>query len=109
MAIDLTKFIIRFIEEARDHLRRFNEGLAALEQGDTNPETLNAIFRSAHTIKGSSRMLKLNTISELAHKMEDILSRLRESSQHVSPHLAQLLYRAADGLATMVDQLRAIA
>jgi two-component system chemotaxis sensor kinase CheA len=105
MAIDLTKFIIRFIEEARDHLRRFNEGLAALEQGDTNPETLNAIFRSAHTIKGSSRMLKLNTISELAHKMEDILSRLRESGQQVSPHLAQLLYRAADGLATMVDQL----
>jgi two-component system chemotaxis sensor kinase CheA len=105
MAIDLTKFIIRFIEEARDHLRHLNEGLSVLEQGDTNPETINAIFRSAHTIKGSSRMLKLNTINELAHKIEDVLGRLRDGSLFFNANLAQLLYRATDGLATMVDQL----
>jgi len=105
MAIDLTKFIVRFIEEARDHLRRLNEGLSALEQGDRNPETINAIFRSAHTIKGSSRMLKLSTISDLAHKMEDLLGTLRDGSKTFTPTLAQLLYRANDALATMVDQL----
>ncbi len=105
MAIDLTKFIVRFIEEAREHLRLLNEGLSALEQGDRNPETINAIFRSAHTIKGSSRMLKLNTISELAHKIEDVLGRLRDDSLSFNANLAQLLYRATDALATMVDQL----
>jgi chemotaxis protein histidine kinase CheA/ActR/RegA family two-component response regulator len=105
MAIDLTKFIIRFIEEARDHIQRLNEGISALEQGDTNPETINAIFRSAHTIKGSSRMLKLNTVSELAHKMEDVLGALRDGSKAFTPELAQVLYRAIDGLAAMVDQL----
>ena len=62
MAIDIKKFIVRFIEEARDHINQLNEGLAALEAGRADQEGINTIFRSAHTIKGSSRMLKLVTI-----------------------------------------------
>lgn len=105
MAIDIKKFVTRFVEEARDHLNKLNDGLAALESGSADKEGINAIFRSAHTIKGSSRMLKLTTISETAHKLEDVMGELRDGSLAFSPPLGQLLYRAVDALASLVDTL----
>ncbi len=105
MAIDIQKFITRFVEEARDHLGRLEQGFAALDTGNADAEAVNAIFRSAHTIKGSSRMLRLMSISETAHKLEDVLGALREGSLAYSPALGQVLYRASDQLGAMVEQL----
>lgn len=105
MAIDIKKFVFRFVEEARDHLNRLNDGLAMLESGSSDAEGINAIFRSAHTVKGSSRMLKLTTITETAHKLEDVLGALRDGSLQFSPQLGQLLYRAVDHLAALIDKL----
>ncbi len=105
MAIDIKKFVIRFVEEARDHINRLNEGLATLEAGSADKEGINSIFRSAHTIKGSSRMLKLTTITETAHKLEDVMGGLRDGSLQFSPSLGQLLYRAVDALSALVDTL----
>ena len=105
MAIDIKKFIVRFIEEARDHINQLNDGLAALEAGSTDAEGINIIFRSAHTIKGSSRMLKLATITETAHKLEDVMGGLRDGSLKFTPPLGQLLYRTVDALSVLVDKL----
>jgi two-component system chemotaxis sensor kinase CheA len=105
MAIDIKKFIVRFIEEARDHINQLNDGLAALEAGSADKEGINTIFRSAHTIKGSSRMLKLATITETAHKLEDVMGGLRDGSLQFTPSLGQLLYRTVDALSGLVDKL----
>lgn len=105
MAIDIRKFIGRFVEEARDHLARLGEGLAALDAGRADPEGVNALFRSAHTIKGSSRMLRLASITEIAHRLEDVLGAMRDGSLAYSAPLGQLLYRALDQLADLVDRL----
>ncbi len=105
MAIDIKKFIVRFIEEARDHINQLNDGLAALEAGSADKEGINTIFRSAHTIKGSSRMLKLATITETAHKLEDVMGGLRDGSLQFTPSLGQLLYRTVDALSVLVDRL----
>lgn len=105
MAIDIRKFVARFVEEARDHINRLNDGLAALEAGKADNEGINTIFRSAHTIKGSSRMLKLTTITDTAHKLEDVMGGLRDGSLQFSPPLGQLLYRAVDALSALVDKL----
>jgi two-component system, chemotaxis family, sensor kinase CheA len=105
MALDIKKFVVRFIEEARDHINRLNDGLAALESGSADKESINAIFRSAHTIKGSSRMLKLGAITETAHKLEDVMGGLRDGTLPFNPALGQLLYRAVDALAALVDTL----
>ncbi|OQX15207.1 MAG: hybrid sensor histidine kinase/response regulator [Desulfobulbaceae bacterium A2] len=105
MAIDIQKFVVRFVEEARDHINRLNDGLAALESGSAGAEEINAIFRSAHTIKGSSRMLKLETVSVTAHRVEDVLGGLRDGSLHFSAPLGQLLHRAVDSLSGLVDLL----
>lgn len=105
MAIDLTKFVLRFVEEARDHLAKMGDGIASLEQGAADPEFINALFRSAHTIKGSSRMVKLTTITETAHRLEDLLGAMREGTLQFSAELGQALYRGIDAIAQLVDRV----
>jgi len=73
MAISLAKFVIRFVEEAREHLVRMGEGFASLEKGMSDPELINQLFRCAHTVKGSSRMVKLDTITETAQSIPIIV------------------------------------
>ncbi|MBF0273557.1 MAG: Hpt domain-containing protein, partial [Magnetococcales bacterium] len=103
MAIDLKKFIGRFVEEAREHIRQIHEGLARLDSGD--PGVLHGVFRSAHTIKGSSRMLKLTPITEIAHRIEDVMAALREGSARMSPEMGEGIRRGVDAVSVLVDAL----
>jgi len=103
MALDMKKFMARFIEEAKEHLASLGDGLVLLEKAPDDTETINAVFRSAHTIKGSSRMMKLTPITELAHKMEDALGALREGKIAYSPELADILLRGVDEVSAMVE------
>ncbi|MGP5711068.1 hybrid sensor histidine kinase/response regulator [Vreelandella alkaliphila] len=105
MALDIKRFIQRFIEEASDHLPRLREGIEALEQGDTHQERINELFRAAHTLKGSSRMLKLTPITAIAHSTEELLSALRDGTQTASPDVTCLLNQATDALSDLVSQL----
>ncbi|TAN40371.1 MAG: hybrid sensor histidine kinase/response regulator [Nitrospirae bacterium] len=107
MAFDVTKFIARFVEEARDHVAALNRGLVELEKDPGDGENLNAIFRAAHTIKGSSRMLKLTDITEVAHTLEDALGALRDKRISHTRELAELLYRGVDALSAMVETMSA--
>ena len=107
MALDIKKFISRFIEEAREHVKRLGEGLDSMNRDSSDRENINAVFRSAHTIKGSSRMLKLTAITETAHKLEDVLGALRDGSLNYRPELGTLLYRGVDAIAALVEALAA--
>lgn len=105
MALDIRRFIQRFVEEAADHLPRLRAGVSALEQGEADKEHINELFRSAHTLKGSSRMLKLAPITAVAHSTEELLSAFRDGSQTPTPGSIGLLYEAIDALADLVSQL----
>jgi len=105
MALDITKFLNRFIDEARDLLGYLGEGVKSLEQGQRDAELINSLFRSAHTIKGSSRMLKLQPIADTAHSLEEVLSALREQKIVVNPPIIDALYQAVDSLTDRVEHL----
>ncbi|HAM52749.1 MAG TPA: hybrid sensor histidine kinase/response regulator [Nitrospiraceae bacterium] len=103
----MERFLARFAEESREHVARLNEGLIALEKNPNDSETIHAIFRAAHTIKGSSRMLKLSAISEIAHKLEDALGALRDKKIMHSKTLTDLLFRAVDTISDMIEKTAA--
>jgi len=105
MALDMAKFMARFVDEARDHVNKLNEGLVQLESYPEDAENVNAVFRSAHTIKGSSRMMKLNAITEVAHKLEDALGALREQKISHSRNLADVLFKGIDCIAGMIEKV----
>ncbi|MBU0676225.1 MAG: hybrid sensor histidine kinase/response regulator [Proteobacteria bacterium] len=104
MAFDISKFIGRFVEEAREHVTALNKGMLDLEKRPDDMEIIHQIFRAAHTIKGSSRMLKLPAISEIAHKVEDVFGALREGKISFSSELAMVLFKGIDSIAYQVEK-----
>ncbi|GBC60119.1 hybrid sensor histidine kinase/response regulato r [Desulfonema ishimotonii] len=103
MAFDRAKFLTRFIEEAREHISQLNAGLLVIEKNPDDTDQLNAVFRSAHTIKGSARMMKLGPVSHVAHTLEDTLDALRQQKIPPSKPLSDLLFEGVDALSRLLD------
>ena len=85
-----------FILEAREHLQTVESGLLVLEKEPTNPETLNAVFRSFHTIKGLAGFLEFAHIQAVAHEVETILDLARTGQLVLSPNVVDLTLESAD-------------
>ena len=106
MVFDKKKFIGKFVEEAKEHIDMLNDGVLALESNPNDLEAMNQAFRSAHTIKGTSHILSLNEISEVAHKLEDALGALRDRKIQTSKALFNVLFKAVDILNEMTDRVK---
>jgi two-component system, chemotaxis family, sensor kinase CheA len=103
MSNDFSQFQDAFFEEAAEHLAIVEEGLLALEQHPDDRDLLNKIFRSAHSIKGTSGMFGFNAVAQFTHKMETLLDLLRNGQKIVTPQIADLLLKATDCLKTLID------
>lgn len=105
MAIDRGKLLARFLQEAREHCAGMERGLVSLEGNPGDRETLDAVCRSAHTIKGSSRMMKFPDLSSVAHRMEDVLDALKSGRVTATHAISSLLFRGIDAMAGMLDRI----
>ena len=103
MSDDFAQFQDAFFEEAAEHLAIVEEGLLALEQHPEGVDLLNKIFRSAHSIKGTSGMFGFNAVAQFTHKMETLLDLLRNGQKVVTPQIADLLLKSTDCLKTLID------
>lgn len=99
---DIAEF---FIEDATEHLQQINEDLLALEQNQEDRSLVDKVFRAVHAIKGSAGMAGFFVTSQLAHKIEDLLSQLRDQQLALSGALFDFLFQAADMLAHQVDNI----
>jgi chemotaxis protein histidine kinase CheA len=106
MAFDQSKFLARFVDEAREHCTRITDGLLTLENAPDDGEVLNALFRSAHTIKGSSRMMKQIGVSELANHIEDVLDALRGGKVALTRPVSDLLFSGVDAVTAMLASVK---
>ena len=106
MSNDFSQFQDAFFEEAAEHLAVVEEGLLALEQHPEDLDLLNKIFRSAHSIKGTSGMFGFNAVAQFTHKMETLLDLLRNGQKAVTPAIADLLLRSTDCLKTLIDAVK---
>ncbi len=105
-AADISKFMPAFLEDSDGCVQRFNEIIMEIEKGNFNPDQLNELFRLAHTLKGSSGVIKCKGIESVAHKMEDQMSDLRTKSQKPSPEILTLLFKGIDWIKNALDALR---
>jgi len=93
MTIDISQFYKVFFDEAEELLAEKERLLLAVDIDAPDPEDLNAIFRTAHSIKGGASTFGLNDMSEVTHVLESLLDRIRKgemrlSAQHVDAFLA---------------------
>lgn len=102
--LDLTPDELKtFLEEAREHLDRLEDGVVRLE-AEPDEELLREVFRAAHTLKGSSGLIGYEQMSGLTHALEDILDRLRKGALvEVTPELTDLLLAAVDRIRVLVE------
>ena len=103
MSDDFSQFQDAFFEEAAEHLAIVEDGLLQLEQHPEDLDLLNKIFRSAHSIKGTSGMFGFNAVAQFTHKMETLLDLLRNGQKVVTPKIADLLLKSTDCLKTLID------
>lgn len=101
--------ISEFVTESREHIADIEEDLIKIEaeMEDVDPEVINRVFRAAHSIKGSAKFLDLANISDLAHKLEDVLNLIRGGKVVPSSEVAGPLLQAADMLKLMFEDVTA--
>lgn len=92
-----------FIAESRELLREMEAALLECEQGDAGSEAVNAIFRAAHTIKGSSGLFGLDSIVAFTHVVESVLDRVRANTLQMDKELAAILLECRDHMEHLVD------
>ncbi len=107
MELDNMKEIVdEFMIEADEILAKLDEDMVKLEKNSADLNLLNEIFRAAHTIKGTSGFLGLDKVSELTHKMEDVLNKLRKGELKTNPVIMDALLQAIDTLKLLLEDLR---
>jgi len=100
---DRSAFIGKFQEEAQDLLQRLNEGVIQLEAEPGNRELIDQMMRDAHTVKGSSRMVGLIEISDVAHRLEDFMIKIREGELAYTPEMSDYFFEALDAIVYLAD------
>ncbi|EJL01615.1 MULTISPECIES: chemotaxis protein CheA [Pseudomonas] len=103
MSINLDQAQQTFIVEAREQLQAMEESLLQLETDPSDDDAIGAIFRAAHTIKGSAGLFGLEPIVSFTHIVEDVLDRLREGSVAVDPGLIAVLLKSGDHMLELID------
>jgi two-component system chemotaxis sensor kinase CheA len=103
--MDMSQYLGVFIDEAREHLQNLDEKLSGLLEQQNDPELINSIFRSAHTLKGSSGQMGFGTMMELTHSMENVFDALRQKKVAADQKMVDVLYEALDLLEGMVDSV----
>ncbi|NTU70609.1 MAG: hybrid sensor histidine kinase/response regulator [Coriobacteriia bacterium] len=100
---DRSAFIGKFQEEAAELLQRLNEGVIMLESTPDDRELIDRMMRDAHTIKGSSRMVGLIEISDVAHWLENIMVRVRDKEMAYTPDMSDSFFEALDAIVYLTD------
>ena len=96
-----------FSVEAREQLEAMEAGLMQLEQGDRDPETINAVFRAAHTIKGGAGVVEIHTVEKFTHVLENVLDRLRNGEIEVSGDMISALLAGCDHIGALLGVVQA--
>ncbi|GAB1393108.1 chemotaxis protein CheA [Rhodocyclaceae bacterium] len=94
-----------FAQEAREQLTAMEDGLLRMEQGDHDAETINAIFRAAHTIKGASGVVEIHHIEKFTHILENLLDKLRNGELQVSSEMITALLNGCDHIGALLDRV----
>lgn len=105
MAADSTMRDV-FFEECEDLIAALSDGLGAMRDGQTDDETVNAVFRAVHSVKGAAGAFALDDLVGFAHAFETVLDAVRSHRLPLEDRILHVLQRAGDVLADLIDAAR---
>jgi len=104
---EMKEIVESFIVETKELLDKLDNDLVELEKRQNDVELLNAIFRYVHTIKGTSSFIGFEQMSELTHKFEDVLNKLRKFELKLNPEIMDVILKAQDLMKVLLSKLEA--
>ena len=107
LGLDETRLRRAFLEEAEDLSQKLGDTLLALEADEANPDLVNEVFRFTHSLKSESALMGYQSLSELAHRMEDVLGLARDGTPR--PGESRSSTRSSPGRDLIAEMMAAIA
>ena len=101
--MDVSQYLEIFIDETKEHLQNLNEQILILEKEPDNTETINEIFRAAHSLKGMAGTMGYKRMQRLTHDMENVFSNIRDGKMRVEDDLIDILFRGLDALENYLE------
>ena len=103
--MDVSQYLEIFIDETKEHLQNLSQQLMVLEEEPENADTINEIFRAAHSLKGMAGTMGYKRMQSLTHIMENVLSEIRNGKMKVSADLVDVLFQCLDALEAYLDSI----
>ncbi len=104
--MDVSQYLEIFIDETKEHLQSLNEQLLVLETEPENSETINEIFRAAHSLKGMAGTMGYKRMQRLTHDMENVFSEIRNGKMSVTADLVDVLFKGLDALEAYLSNIQ---
>ncbi len=101
--MDTSQYLELFIDETKEHLQSLNEHILELEKDPENDDTINEIFRAAHTLKGMSGTMGYTRMQRLTHDLENVFSEIRNGNMKANEKLVDILFRGLDALESYLE------
>lgn len=96
--MDLSQYLEIFIDETKEHLQTLNDQVLILEAEPDNIDTINEIFRAAHSLKGMAGTMGFKRMQRLTHDMENVFSEIRNGKMNVTPDLVDIVFKCLDAI-----------
>ena len=96
--MDVNQYLEIFLDETNEHLQSLSDQLMILENEPENEDTINEIFRAAHSLKGMAGTMGYKRMQNLTHDMENVFSEVRNGKMKVNSELIDVLFQALDAL-----------
>ena len=104
--MDVSQYLEIFLDETTEHLQNLNTQILTLEQEPENMDTINEIFRAAHSLKGMAGTMGYKRMQTLTHDMENVFSEVRNGNIKVNANMIDLLFQCLDALEEYTNNIR---
>ena len=104
--MDVSQYLEIFLDETKEHLQNLNTCILELEADPEATDTINEIFRAAHSLKGMAGTMGYKRMQTLTHDMENVFSEVRNGNIKVQPEMIDVLFRCLDALQEYTDNIQ---
>lgn len=107
--MDVSQYLEIFLDETKEHLQSLNTQILELEQNPENMDTINEIFRAAHSLKGMAGTMGYKRMQALTHDMENVFSEVRNGTVKVNANMIDILFQCLDALEEYLEAIQSSA
>ncbi len=104
--MDVSQYLEIFIDETNEHLQNLSDCIMTLEKEPDNSDTINEVFRAAHSLKGMAGTMGFKRMQRLTHDMEDVFQEVRSDKIKVNSQMIDILFECLDALDKYLECVR---